>query len=341
MKNEIFLQDEFGAFMNEFKSKNKNDYYNYVKNADEILSNKLFTIIEEIIINNDFNQLAVLRINGGYQIKNSNKTSKNQYASGFSKYLDFIEEHISTTTESVVSDFDKEEDITISVEEIDIEPDYNKKSEFPILNSSTTFFKNEVFNNFTFRLITQNRFNKCGLFFPISFLKQYFYKTGDKEYFDAIIENQIKGIEYITRNSDNNTLNNMKELVIKENGEVFIDGKQILSYNIKDEKNSDMIVKSLSEISIDHKESMNSILIELHEKKELPNFTLISKHLKKGLHKPISYNKLRSRGTQLSKDENFINLVNKEELKLEFEKVLSRMGLQLMHKKHNNFKRAR
>jgi hypothetical protein len=338
MKNGIYLQDEFYSFMSEFKEKNQKDYLNYIKNSDKILGYKLFLIVEDIIKNDDFNKLESLRINGYLLIKKSNKTSKNQYLSGFNKYLDFVGEYISKEDESVSKD---SEILTISHSELDIEPEISEVNELDLDNVLKQFSKKEITDNFFFRLITQNRFNKCGLFFPVSFLKQYFYKTGDKAYFDEQIKKQIESIEYITQDSDKNTLNKRKELIIKADKKVYIDGKQLLSFNLETDKNEEMIVQSLSEIAIDHKESMNTILNDLKESNVLSAFVEISNHLKKGLHQPITYKKLTSRGTQLSKDVKFIESINKEQLKSEFEHILSKMELQLMHKKHNNYKRAK
>ena len=40
---------------------------------------------------------------------------------------------------------------------------------------------NEIKENFYFRLTTQNRFPKEGIFYPIGFLKQIFYKRVKNE----------------------------------------------------------------------------------------------------------------------------------------------------------------
>src|SRR5690606_20457414 len=168
------------------------------------------------------------------------------------------------------------------------------------------------------------------------------YKTGDKKYFDEIINNQIDSIEYIGKEKNVlGKISGLKKMYIDKDQKVYINNEQVFSYNTENSKTEEMVAKSLSEITIDHKESMDSILKELKDNNKVPQLSIISDRLKKSLRKPLTYNKLRSRGTQLSKDKEFINSIDKEQLKSEFQTIVSKMDLELMHKKHNNFKRAK
>lgn len=337
----IPLENNFREFISDFSEKNQKDYLNYVQNANKILDYKLFELIKEIIKNNDYETLESLRTEGFLMIKKSDSASKSSYASGFKKYLEFIEEYISDT----LDEEEYIEEITITDAELDIEPEFENLEEideFEKVEGKVELSKNEIKENFYFRLITQNRFNKCGLFFPISFLKQYFYKTGDKDYFDEIINNQIDSIEYI--GEEKNVLgkiSGLKKMYIDKDKKVYINNEQVFSYDTENSKTEKMVAKSLSEITIDHKESMDSILKELKDNNKVPQLSRISDRLKKSLRNPITYNKLRSRGTQLSKDKEFIESIDKEQLKSEFQTIVSKMDLELMHKKHNNFKRAK
>lgn len=338
---EIPLQVDFREFMNHFNDKNQKDYLNYIKNANKILDYRMFGIINEIIENNDYEKLESLRIESVLLIKKTDSASKSSYASGFKKYLEFIEEYISETVE----DNEDSVEITLTDAELEIEPNFDNLEEiyeYEKIEGKAELSKDEIKENFFLRLITQNRFNKCGLFFPISFLKQYFYKTGDKDYFDKIINSQIFDIEFIGK--DKNTIGKISELktmFIDNEGKVYINDKQVFSNNINTDNAEEMIVSSFSEITIDHKESMDSILKNLKENNKVPELTKISDRLKKRLRKPLTYNKLRSRGTQLSKEKEFIDSIDKEQLKLEFETIISKMNLELMHKQHNNYKRAK
>nr|WP_314555965.1 hypothetical protein [uncultured Capnocytophaga sp.] len=82
---------------------------------------------------------------------------------------------------------------------------------------------------------------------------------------------------------------------------------------------------------------MDAILSEL-KKADYCELEKITTSLNKGLHSR-TYTKLAARGTKLSNNKDFINSIDKGELKREFEDIVNRMQLQLMHKKHNSYKR--
>ena len=95
-------------------------------------------------------------------------------------------------------------------------------------------------------------------------------------------------------------------------------------------------ITKLSDIAIDHIKPMDAILSEL-KKADYCELEKITAALNKGLHSR-TYTKLAARGTKLSNSD-FINSIDKGELKREFEDIVNRMQLQLMHKKHNSDKR--
>lgn len=82
---------------------------------------------------------------------------------------------------------------------------------------------------------------------------------------------------------------------------------------------------------------MDSILREL-KGEDFGQLVKITKALNERI-KKRNDKKLAKKGTILSDDIEFRNSINKTELKKEFEHIINKMELQLMHKKHNNYKR--
>lgn len=328
-ETQFYKKEEFEVFLNHLKSKNS-DYINYVVNSDKILNNSLFKEVEKIVENGDFAKLDLLRIEGDYNIKNSDKKSKSKYASGFIKYIDFIEIYL-TNIDQLDNNSLENDDYFEGL----ITPNYAD------LNVQLHLFNKEtLINKFQFRLITQNRFNKNGIYFPISFLKQYFYKIREDDYFNTIILNQINNIKYYSNNELKN-FTDINVLEIKSSGKVLINGNIVQSKCSKDNILKPMEAYQLATITLDHTYPMDKILKEFADKHKDSQLYKISKAIKKGLHKPLTYNKLRKRGTILSNDNVFINSIDIEQLKFEFESISNQIQLELMHADHNNYKRAK
>ena len=325
----FYKKDEFEEFLNHLKSKNS-DYINYVVNSDKILNNSLFEEVENIVENENFAKLDLLRIEGVYKIKNSDKNSKNKYASGFKKYIDFIESYLTNINPLDNNTIENDDDF-----EGTITPNYADLN-----NHLHLFNKETLINKFQFRLITHNRFNKNGIYFPISFLKQYFYKIGENDYFDSIILNQINKIKYYS-NDELKNFTDIDVLEIKTSGNVLINGNIVQSKCFKDNIFKTMEAYQLATITLDHTNSMDKILKDFGKKNKDSQLYNISKAIKKGLHKPLNYNKLRKRGTVLSNDKDFIKSIDIEQLKNEFEEIINQMELIMMQADHNNFKRAK
>ena len=162
--------------------------------------------------------------------------------------------------QAIYNDFD-----TISDPDIEDETEIYEENKIEDLlfipKESYTF--EEIREKFFKRLIKQNRFNqKSDFYFPIQFIGQYFNKTGDKKYFEDIINKQIRNIQFFYDKDQHDLIKNLKELSISEDGRVFINGNAILS---EDSKNNyiPFEINEISEINIDHKKSMDSILREL------------------------------------------------------------------------------
>ena len=328
----IFMEEEFKKFLPANDVPNSiNSYLNYIKNADRLLEYKMFPIVEKLYQTQDIENLEVLRDKGSYHLDNLNKGSKSikNYKSGFNKYLDFIENIIVNLIEET-PDTNIEDTVNELIDEVidDVTMDVKDK-----------YSHENIRENFFFRLISQNRFNKnSDFFFPIRFIQQYFYKTDDKKYFDDIINQQIEHIRFFYAKDQWDEIKHLKELSIADDDRLLVNGKPLFS---EDFQNNNTYVPfkitKLSEIAIDHKESMNSILNNL-KGENYPELVKITRALRKGLHKE-SYKKLSARGTKLSNNPIFKNSINKVSLKKEFENIVNKMQLQLMHKNHNNYKR--
>ena len=328
----IFMEEEFKKFLPANDVSNSiSSYLNYIKNADRLLEYKVFPIIEKLYQTQDIEGLEVLRDKGSYHLDNLNKGAKSikNYKSGFNKYLDFIENTIVNLIEAT-PDTNIEDTVNELIDEAidDVTTEVKDK-----------YSHEDIRENFFFRLISQNRFNKnSDFFFPIRFIQQYFYKTDDKKYFDDIINQQIDHIRFFYTKDQWDEIKHLRELTIADDGRLLINGKAIFSEDFQNNRTYvPFKISKLSEIAINHKESMDSILNNL-KGEDYSELVKITDALKKGLHKK-TYKKLAARGTKLSNDEVFRNSINKKELKREFEYIIGKMELQLMQNTHNNYKR--
>ena len=324
----IFKEKDYISYLDK-NIKKVNDYINYIKNIYKLLGVELYSIVEDIYKLHNIQLLHYLKEEGAKYLLSTFKdlSSITQYTSGFRKYLDFIEQ-------AIYNDFD-----TISDPDIEDETEIYEENKIEDLlfipKESYTF--EEIREKFFKRLIKQNRFNqKSDFYFPIQFIGQYFNKTGDKKYFEDIINKQIRNIQFFYDKDQHDLIKNLKELSISEDGRVFINGNAILS---EDSKNNyiPFEINEISEINIDHKKSMDSILREL-KGEDFGQLVKITKALNERI-KKRNDKKLAKKGTILSDDIECRNSINKTELKKEFEHIINKMELQLMHKKHNNYKR--
>ena len=325
------MEEEFKKFLPANDVSNSiSSYLNYIKNADRLLEYKVFPIIEKLYQTQDIEGLEVLRDKGSYHLDNLNKGAKSikNYKSGFNKYLDFIENTIINLIEAT-PDTNIEDTVNELIDEAidDVTTEVKDK-----------YSHEDIRENFFFRLISQNRFNKnSDFFFPIRFIQQYFYKTDDKKYFDDIINQQIDHIRFFYTKDQWDEIKHLRELTIADDGRLLINGKAIFSEDFQNNRTYvPFKISKLSEIAIDHKESIDGILNNL-KGEDYSELVKITDALKKGLHKK-TYKKLAARGTKLSNDEVFRNSINKKELKREFEYIIGKMELQLMQNTHNNYK---
>ena len=325
----IFKEEDYILYLEE-NIKKVNDYINYIKNIYKLLGVELYSIIEDIYKLHNIQLLHYLKEEGAKYLLFTFKDlpSITQYTSGFRKYLDFIEQ-------SIYNDFDTISDPDIE-DETEISEEYKIEERLFIPKDSYT--SEEIRVKFFKRLTSQNRFNqKSDFYFPIRFIEQYFNKTGDKKYFEDIINKQIRNIRFFYAKDQYDFIKNLKELSISEEGLVFINGKTIFSEDYENKIYVPFEIGELSEIHIDHKKSMNSILKEL-KGDDFSQLVKITKALKENSKKRDD-KKLAKKGTILSDNAEFRNNIDKTELKREFEYIIDKMELQLMQDTHNNYKR--
>lgn len=195
---------------------------------------------------------------------------------------------------------------------------------------------------FFFSLITQDRFNKKNkVNYQISFIKQLFHKSSaeNRKKFDDFINNQIDNIKIIINEKGS-------FLKFKEVHDVKILDGDIKSnfgnWFTKDFDNLKYVkfnVTTLEEISIDHDKAISKILKEKQNCIELEKITeLINFNKNKKINKGKRIKKILS---ELSDDSSIHEKINYNKLLEEIISINEDNSLILMHRTHNNRKRAK
>lgn len=203
------------------------------------------------------------------------------------------------------------------------------------INSKYT--QEELFKNFTFRLITQDRFYKF-LYFPISFYKKMFYYNNSKKFFDDLIKSQINNIIFHTEN-EKYLFSEIEILEITENDDVLIKTKKGQLHKLHTMiagTNTKKVIKTneLRNIAIDHIIPFEKILLEI--KNELPILSNIHKALiYKNNNNPIANRTELKNPSNLFFETVSLSEGNMKQLKKEFKLVFSKSKLQLMDKYEN------
>jgi hypothetical protein len=211
----------------------------------------------------------------------------------------------------------------------------------PIVRNQATnvyhYGKEELKKNFTFRLITQDRYYEF-LYFPISVLKKLFYHHDRKIFFDNWINKQIDNIAVYTGQSDKLLFKDVNTLDINDDGSVLINGKFKLYTTVagKDTK-EEISTNTLQNIVIDHVVPFERVLFELKEK--LPALQLIHNVLENINNGRISNNEdLKNAGNYLVSNVEF-NHLELNKLEDDLNVILSKIQLQLMDRYENLYKR--
>ncbi|MDR1170453.1 MAG: hypothetical protein LBK97_06430, partial [Prevotellaceae bacterium] len=196
------------------------------------------------------------------------------------------------------------------------------------------YTRQDVYNNFRFRLITQNRPNS-EICFPVSAIKTLFYQNSEKDFFDKWIENQIANTRIITKDKEFK-LSEASSISVLEDGTVLFNIKDRsfeLYSNTADSKGKfKLSVKTFSQVVLDHIISKREILDTNKEK--LPRLCDITKRIYKEDRTVKTGKDLRRVGAILLK-KNIINKNDIPELKKELELIGSQIHLQLMDSSEN------
>ena len=338
----LFLEVEFESFLvhiQGLKEKSAKSYISTLKNNIDLVPEFGIEEIKNAVIKNDKKFIANIRLPKRKKNRNMSARTFQNFRTHTNRYIQFLIYQIESNQTQSEDEEVEDEFLTNNLgDEIFEEEEY-------ILDGDISEFDYDfIKKNFYFRLSSQNRFNKkSGFYFPISFLKQYFYKNKDKAYFDGIIENQMNGIQIRTENSKI-PLSSISKLLLKDN---------CLYYRTKNNKNhmvhsyctdkkmqKKFEITAFKDIHIDHIVSMNTILNEL-SKEDFSQLRMISKELDHKMHHPRTSKKLSRKSTSLANSSDLVEKLDKNKVKKEFEKICNKMELQLMHAKHNNFKRAK
>lgn len=338
MKAYFPLKNEFKEYCKD-KYKSIDSYCAYINQGILQCKTKIniFQQIQNCIDNNDIETINeyISTLENYFITKKSENKIWGDRVSGIRKYLEFLDFYVNSKVEKIIINSTKENPIELDVdylennEALEFEDDEFKDS---IKLSST-----QIRENFQLRLSTQNRFPKEGIFYPIGFIKQIFYKRGQSKIYNRFISNQIDNILINIENDKQIKFTEFSNLLINENC-VTISKKQIYSYNSESKKFEKLKIKNFKEIEIDHSKSMKFLLKE--NAKDLKILKQISNEIRKGLRKSLSYKKLRKRATEISNTD-FINQINLDELLNEMNLLNASSQLVLMHRKHNNKKRAK
>lgn len=204
-----------------------------------------------------------------------------------------------------------------------------------------SYSKEDLKNNFFFRLTTQDRFYDF-LYFPVSVLKKIFYKLpAERKFFDEWINNQINSIKFHTENK----IVEFTELETLQlmNGKVYIktaDNKTHKLYSQIAGSNShkEITTKALQNLVIDHIEPFEKVLFNLKNELRILrgiHYLLIKKN---DGYEISNRNDLVSPGNLLVETIKFSEQ-NLSDLKNELNLIASMLHLQILDKKENLIKK--
>nr|WP_314558197.1 hypothetical protein [uncultured Capnocytophaga sp.] len=329
MNNSFFKRKEFTEFLPKNGVNSIDSYINYVENADKQFRYKLFEIAENIYKARSLEALDELREIGEELFEIIEISSKNHYRAGFIKYLDFIEEEICLSH--------KISHTSVLLDNVRPKSNINETDGF------ISYIDKRVKSTLYGRLTTQSRYNNDNkIIFPIRFIRTVYHKKGKEDIFRAAIKKQVEDIIYYVGNTPKK-ISNLKELKILKDGSVLINQEKISTkthlgnlVELKVDKRD-----NLKEIVIDHIEPISLILANL-DKSEFPQFTLISNEFrKKAKNGILNSDLIDSIGAEIANDTSFLNKINFTDFKKEFERINSKMELQLMHRSYNSYKGAK
>lgn len=198
------------------------------------------------------------------------------------------------------------------------------------------YVQEDLFKNFVFRLITQDRFYK-EIYFPISLIKQLFYKNNKRQAFDSILDKMVNSINMFDSKQNEILFKDIIELKISNNKVVVNQSnKEIEIYTPTENGNSKpFTIDKLSDISIDHVKSQHAVMQDL--KNDLPAFSKLTEILKKSstevINRPTLALYKKENGL-----ENILLEININDLENELNSIIGKTELRLMDRKLNTSK---
>ncbi|MBF8458319.1 hypothetical protein IV494_14135 [Kaistella sp. G5-32] len=208
-----------------------------------------------------------------------------------------------------------------------------------LLEGNVSYSREQLYKNFTFRLITQDRFYD-SIYFPISFIKKVLYKTGNRDFFDKWVKNIL---ERTVLHTDNN------EVQLKQVINLYFDAEglkaevknKFYQVHTKHANNSDksaFSTKELRKVALDHDKPMLAIMNELCD--ELIEIQKLTDSIKLKLNKrKIDRTVLAEISRELI-TELYLDEINIDRLKTDLELIGEDTNLQLMDGSFNASKKA-
>lgn len=286
-------------------------YHSYVRNACQLVNiaiEKVTTLDEVEDIVNYLSQPNV-----GLTTSKSAKTLTN-YKSGLRMYGEFLND-INATVASENSEEQTDATVLLHI-------------------GNTVYDKKELYKTFALRLTTQDRFYE-EIYFPISVIKQFLYKNGERDFYDSFVKRLLDAAE---GHSSKGTfvLKDVEELAI-ENGKVtvVVKGEKyvVLTPNPMGDLEA-FNVANLKSVSLNHLYSQYTIMHDL--KPSLPMFSQLTTVLKEA--DRITNRTALSAYKKLNGLDTLRSAIDLEALKKELLLIAAKTQLQLMDRSMNTSK---
>lgn len=289
-------------------------YDSYVRNALLCLELDMFQIQD---INTVEDVIDVLSIkNTAQKFDKSPKTIQN-YLSGLRAYGEFLNNEFGLNSCTI------DTKVTTQLQKA--------------TNLYQMYLREDLFKNFIFRLITQDRFYQ-DIYFPISLIKQLFYKNNRKLAFDHILEKMVNSIKLYDSKQNVFLFQDIKQLKIS-NHKVFIEIEskgevEIYTPTLSTNFESFNVI-SLRDISIDHVVSQHSIMQDLKDK--LPIFSRLTEILQKSSTAVKDRPSLAIYKNEFGLD-HILAEINLSDLENELNIIINKTELRLMDRRLNTSK---
>jgi hypothetical protein len=333
-----YLQEE-----ENYTTGSSNSYASYVASANKTIlkgrfERDFFEIVNECV--NKFDDCGIedlLDLAISIVLKEGDDKNKSKYKSGLLEYKYFLMFSIKNGS--------LPENIEVLENQNQVETDSEmhfkiKKIEEEGKVDNLVYDKETLADNFTFRMISQDRLYG-DVYFPIRFLKKIFYRDKDtKNYFKTMIISQIEDIRMYIDEFEFIAFKEIDTLEIDTEGNVFLTHNNIRSRLFTEDGYSGLKIPltsfSLRNIVIDHVKPMKEILTE--------NITNLSALLEI-TNKFKSHGGLKGSGKELQKsfntvgnqfiDDEIFSLEEVYRIKYDLDFIDNHIKLQLMDWKEN------